>query len=88
MDLAKSRFTRSSEARRFSKLSVSPQFCESHLKIQRHLVQLLATDIQIANVTRKIYRAVGIGKWIFVFDIEYNGTDTVVKKNRAVRRDW
>jgi hypothetical protein len=41
-----------SETQRFSDYMVCPPFCESPLKIQEHLVQLLAIRIQIANNTR------------------------------------
>jgi hypothetical protein len=54
MDLAGIRFNRpslKSEALRFSEKSIRPPSCESLVKIQRHLVQLLAIRILIANCT-------------------------------------
>jgi hypothetical protein len=64
MDLAKvASFERSSlksEARRLFEKSRRHPFCESRLKIPRHLVQPSAIRILILNAGMKIHRAIGI----------------------------
>ncbi len=69
MDPDEIRFMRQkikSEARRFFFKSARPPCFKSPLKLQRHLIELLAIWKQIANAGMNIHHAVGIGG-IFVY---------------------
>ncbi len=75
-----------SEARSFSEKSVQPPSYEGPLKIQRHLVQLLAIITLIPKRGHEIHRAVGREKtWCFCTGINIaTGINAQVQTPRSV----